>query len=436
MGKRTKKAPKQKRKLAMADRPRKLTSKGKVKHKRGDLKMVSSRNVSFDVRQGKGGKWIKTGERKCNIHTVCDCPSRGASLMGFLTVYKGGEPPKSNVAQEAFDYIYEQIPAPVEVDVERFLEIGHFESLATATCLSLEDLSLYLLAFAVDESAKRIYRISEKHFVAWMAGLISKLPRNAAPPTRENAYAPLFAAAHGAIVDLNNTIRNNEDKRSKFYQFLYNWCLKGNDASDRVDSAKELWSCFFSASPVSFTAEEARRKFTAYVCFPRINQWLDFITILGEKATESKSARAAVEQSGVSFDTWTQLLLFAQFDNYDAYDDEDSWPVTMDDFNRIAVVEPNPLLLPGGADSFMFLLAGRAATGKSPYKHVCLVAPSLQPSASCPLTLLERASAPTSPSVSVTSPPQMVASCGASSSARPAAAQATRAAGVPVRCSQ
>ncbi|GET93670.1 phosphoprotein lepp12 [Leishmania tarentolae] len=76
MGKRTKKAPKKKQKLAMADRPRKLTGKGKIKHKRGDLKMVSSRNVSFAVKQGKGGKWIKTGERTCNIHTVCDCVKR------------------------------------------------------------------------------------------------------------------------------------------------------------------------------------------------------------------------------------------------------------------------------------------------------------------------------------------------------------------------
>ncbi|CAJ1013076.1 putative Cullin binding [Leishmania naiffi] len=252
--------------------------------------------------------------------------------MGFLKVSKGNELPKANVAQEAFDYIFEQIPVPAEVDVERFLEIGHFESLANVTHLNLEDLSLYLLAFAVDESSKRIYKISEKHFVAWMAALVSRLPRNAAPPTKENAYAPLFAAAHGAIVDLNDTIRNSEETRRRFYQFLYNWCLKGNDASDRVVSAKELWSCFFSETPVSFPPEEARHKFTAYVCFPRINQWLDFITVLNEKATENTSGKVPLEHSGVSFDTWTQLLLFTQFDNYDAYDDEDSWPVTMDDF--------------------------------------------------------------------------------------------------------
>ncbi|EAN86679.1 putative phosphoprotein lepp12 [Trypanosoma cruzi] len=76
MGKRVKKMPKQKRKLAMADRPRKLTKKGKLKRKRGDLKMLKSRDVAFAVRQKKGGKWVKAGERRCNIHTVCNCVNR------------------------------------------------------------------------------------------------------------------------------------------------------------------------------------------------------------------------------------------------------------------------------------------------------------------------------------------------------------------------
>lgn len=38
--------------------------------------MIASRNVSYSVKQKKGGKWVRTGERKCNIHTVCDCVKR------------------------------------------------------------------------------------------------------------------------------------------------------------------------------------------------------------------------------------------------------------------------------------------------------------------------------------------------------------------------
>lgn len=80
MGKRkTKKMPKRKQlksKTPMMDRPRKLQQDGTIKPKRGDLKMIRAGKVSFSVKQKKGGKWIKTGERKCKIHTVCNCVTR------------------------------------------------------------------------------------------------------------------------------------------------------------------------------------------------------------------------------------------------------------------------------------------------------------------------------------------------------------------------
>ncbi|KAK7194065.1 Cullin binding [Novymonas esmeraldas] len=252
--------------------------------------------------------------------------------MSFLRLPRRNEQQLRNAAQEAFDYLYAQIPTTAAVEGERFLELGHFEALAAATHLRLDDLSIYLLAFAVDESAKSIYKISEKHFVAWLGGLTPALSHTAAPPCKENGYASLFAAAHDAVVALNNTIRTSEERRNKFYQFLYNWCLKGNTSSDRVDSAKELWSCFFSRLPVSHTPSEGQQRFSAYVFFPRIGQWLDFIEARNDAAAVGKSGKLGIEQSGVSFDTWAQLVPFAQFTNYDAYNDEDSWPVTMDDF--------------------------------------------------------------------------------------------------------
>lgn len=257
--------------------------------------------------------------------------------MGFLKVSKGKEPGKGSaspatVGQEAFDYIYEQCPFDGARPGERYLEIAHFEPLATAVHLNLEDLSLYLLAFLADESSKMIFKISEKRFVAWMTNLAAALPRSAAPPTSANGFASLFDAAHAAVIELNGRLRSSEEQRTKFYHFLYNWCLKGNTGSDRVDIAKELWSCFFSASPLSFTKEEATLKFTAYVCFPRINQWLDFITAQAEKTKETKPTASVLEQMGVSFDTWSQLIPFAKVESYSEYDDEDSWPVAMDDF--------------------------------------------------------------------------------------------------------
>lgn len=76
MGKRLKKTPKNKQKLPMAFRERKVDKTGRLKRKKGDLRMVNSRKVGFEVKQKKGGKWVKAGERKCHIHTVCDCVKR------------------------------------------------------------------------------------------------------------------------------------------------------------------------------------------------------------------------------------------------------------------------------------------------------------------------------------------------------------------------
>lgn len=78
MGKRgvKKSVNKNKAKVPIAYRARKMQANGKLKRKKGDLKMISARNTSYEVKQKKGGKWIRTGERKCNIHTVCDCVRR------------------------------------------------------------------------------------------------------------------------------------------------------------------------------------------------------------------------------------------------------------------------------------------------------------------------------------------------------------------------
>lgn len=86
MGTRRKRTPKSKQKVPMADRARKVTASGKLKRKRGDLKMTTSRNTGFEVKQKKGGKWVRVGERKCKIHTVCDCVRRtDPAKMSYIT---------------------------------------------------------------------------------------------------------------------------------------------------------------------------------------------------------------------------------------------------------------------------------------------------------------------------------------------------------------
>ncbi len=76
MGTKRKNKPKSKNRVGKREKPRKLTGDGKLKKQRGDSKIITSRNVGFQVKQKKGGKWVKTGERQCKIHTKCDCVRR------------------------------------------------------------------------------------------------------------------------------------------------------------------------------------------------------------------------------------------------------------------------------------------------------------------------------------------------------------------------
>lgn len=78
MGKiKRKKLPKSKRhKTPKADRSRKMNGDGSVKKRRGDIKSLQALKTGFKVKQKKGGKWVRTGDRVCKIHTVCDCVKR------------------------------------------------------------------------------------------------------------------------------------------------------------------------------------------------------------------------------------------------------------------------------------------------------------------------------------------------------------------------
>jgi hypothetical protein len=58
------------------EKARKLTQRGTIKHKKGDLKMTTSKKTGFKVKQRKGGAWMRVGDRECKIHTVCDCVKR------------------------------------------------------------------------------------------------------------------------------------------------------------------------------------------------------------------------------------------------------------------------------------------------------------------------------------------------------------------------
>lgn len=86
MGKRIKKAPRKRQGKGKGEKSRKLTSTGKLKRKRGDERLIHDYAVGYTVKQGKGGKWKRTGDRVCKIHTVCNCVQRSdPSLMRRVT---------------------------------------------------------------------------------------------------------------------------------------------------------------------------------------------------------------------------------------------------------------------------------------------------------------------------------------------------------------
>ena len=74
MGRIRKRAPEQKKKIDAKDKARKVTKTGRIKRKRGDYHLTTSKKVGFKVKQKKGGQWVRaSNERVCKIHTVCNC---------------------------------------------------------------------------------------------------------------------------------------------------------------------------------------------------------------------------------------------------------------------------------------------------------------------------------------------------------------------------
>ena len=67
---------------------RKVGKSGRIKRKKGDSRsMTQYAVVSKVIKQKKGGKMV-FGERKCAIHSVCDCVNR-ANPVHHYKVYSG-----------------------------------------------------------------------------------------------------------------------------------------------------------------------------------------------------------------------------------------------------------------------------------------------------------------------------------------------------------
>jgi len=65
---------------------RKLTKTGAVVRKTGDPRKNLKFATGYKVKQVKGGKFVKVGERQCKIHTVCNCVKKtDYSAQSYIT---------------------------------------------------------------------------------------------------------------------------------------------------------------------------------------------------------------------------------------------------------------------------------------------------------------------------------------------------------------
>eukprot|EP00796_Vickermania_ingenoplastis_P006727 gene6727-4822_t len=379
MGKNRKNAPKQKRKLSKSERSRKLTKKGKIKHKSGDLKMVSSRNVSFDVKQKKGGKWVRTGERKISriddhlLFTALALKRLRKRAISYFTAWSAESSSnikrqfivkKSNarrcsracpdfysiielivlftnttievdeaLATSVFQYVLHAHPVSPDADayVHRW-ELPHIEYFCEEMNLRLDDLSFYLVAHMLGCKGNVPLTVLEFEFVKGLAALQLHLPPEAADQVLRGAnYGPFFSVLRQAMEACNQRLRSTPKGKElqSFYVFLYNFVLRYNEDSEpsRCLLATELWEMFF------YSTSARGSPFLDYAPFLHLPEWVQFVNCPSFYHQVYDEALGDLRGGHhISADLWQQLFLFADLDNYTNYDFNAAWPNAMDEF--------------------------------------------------------------------------------------------------------
>ena len=93
MGKKIKSATKVsgKYKTKSSEKARSVGKSGRIKRKRGDSRSLTQYAVVQKVlHQKKGGKSVY-GERRCAIHSVCDCVTRGNPVAHYRVMSGEGD---------------------------------------------------------------------------------------------------------------------------------------------------------------------------------------------------------------------------------------------------------------------------------------------------------------------------------------------------------
>ncbi|CAD2213176.1 Cullin binding, putative [Angomonas deanei] len=221
-------------------------------------------------------------------------------------------------AEKLFDFIMTEVDP--ECTEKTHITISHFEYIAEAMNLTLDNLSLYVffwqVVFAEQETyGGQPYLIEKLTFVK---ALDKWLPPGSAQwkNTASKKYSTIFSALRAKVDEADKEIRETNARLTSFVRFLYLWAVKGTESL--LDASTELWESLFH------DGSEPTKPFAHYVKFDKKKEWIDFV----------KSERFAQRKYVVSIDVFQCIVTFARSETDLAHYDvnESAYPNAIDDF--------------------------------------------------------------------------------------------------------
>ncbi|EAN78305.1 Cullin binding, putative [Trypanosoma equiperdum] len=226
---------------------------------------------------------------------------------------------KTALLDELFTYIAGKTDANT-LQKECVLALPQLETLAKMLGFSLDDMSMYRLAWSWSCEAPLCIRKSE--FVNGMNAICSGVKLSAtatsstcsASPVKspKKEFEPILLALRNHVETLDGALRGDVTKFRHFYRFIYKWVqspltMERNmgQVGMSIETAVELW----------------RMLFPHYREFKRLDDWITFCM-----------SKKLFPHGIISRDLWEQLLEFTFVTDYSKYDVSDAWPSAMDDF--------------------------------------------------------------------------------------------------------
>nr|CCC94011.1 conserved hypothetical protein [Trypanosoma congolense IL3000] len=228
------------------------------------------------------------------------------------------DPPRQHAQLgELFDIIAGKLEGPTHPVVD-ILSLAHLDTLAKALGLSLNDTSMYRLAWTW--GCETPLSISRNEFLNGMSKVLSEVgssPKGVGSVASDLKspmlrFKPWLEKLRNHIDNIDSVLRTDRKMFRKFYRFIFKWVQSpetmtrnGSELGMNIKTAVELWHMLFPS----------------YWPFEHLEQWVTFCT------TEKLFAREVISR-----DLWEQLLEFTQITDYSAYNVCDAWPSAIDDF--------------------------------------------------------------------------------------------------------